>query len=237
MRIISLLLPILLLVSCSSRVKQHKVDRGPQVVHVNWFGQNCFLFTSSIGTTLLTDPFDPAATHLAKPKGVRSDIVLISQENSNVNHAEFVTNSPQVFRSASGVGANRSYGMLIRGVPTFVNPGVPNILGMNVIYTWTMDGVRFCHLGSLRNEILDQDIVAIGDVDVLFIPYGNEGNLTDAKRAKIAEQLRARIIVPMGARLGTGGLRGKVVHLGSRSFDVAKAELPSETTILVPASR
>lgn len=232
-----LLIPVLLVTGCSSNVKQRRVERGPRVVRVDWLGHNCFLLTSSIGIKLLTDPFNPKFTRYAKPEGLRSDIILVSHENNLVNNTDLVVNSPQVFRSASGMGSNRASGILIRGLPTYPNPGAPNILGMNMVYVWTMDGVRFCHLGSLKDGLPVADARAIGDVDVLFMPVGGEGNLTDKKRQQIVDQLRPSIIVPMGFRSGTGGVHGKVVQLGSRSFDVSKADLPAETTILIPASR
>lgn len=228
------LIPALLLTGCGSNVKQSRVERGPRTVHVDWLGHNCFLLSSSIGLRVLTDPFNPSVTRYSKPQGLRADVVLISHENSLVNNTELVVNSPQVFRSASGMGANRASGILFRGVPTYPTPGSPNILGMNIVYVWTMDGVKFCHLGSLRNYLTDQEARTIGDIDVLFMPVGGETALTDSKRQKIVDQLRPSIVVPMGYRSGTGGIRGKTVRLSSRSFDVSKSELPAETTILIP---
>src|SRR3984885_7324814 len=112
----SILLVLLLLVGCRAKHK-HNVAAymGPREVTIEWLGHGCFRVTSSIGLTIITDPFDPHATKVAT---VPADIILITHEDSNANFTDLVSGSPIIFRSSMAGGVNRASGVLIRGIQT-----------------------------------------------------------------------------------------------------------------------
>jgi len=228
-RSICLILAVLTLAGCWSRHKEHEsAYMGPREVTIEWLGHGCFRVTSSIGLTIITDPFDPHATKVAT---VPADIILITHEDSNANFTDLVSGSPIIFRSSMAGGVNRASGVLIRGIQTSSeNLVMPTQL--NVAYTWSMDGIRFCTLGAIEDAVTPSEALNIGRVDVLFIPEGGGKNFNEEKRRITIERIRPRIIVSTGG----GSYGANVVHVGNR-FTLTVSQLPATTTVFVPSMR
>lgn len=227
----SLLLAVLLLVGCWSRHKRNEAaDIGPREVTIEWLGHGCFRVTSSIGLTIITDPFNP---HAAKVATVPADVILITHEDDTANYTDLVSGSPIIFRSSMASGVNRASGVLVRGVQTSSESLVAPTK-LNVAYTWSMDGIRFCDLGAIEDAITPSEALNIGNVDVLFMPFGGSPNFTEEKRRVTIERLRPRIIVPIGG----GWLSGSnVVRIRGNRFTLTVSQLPTTTTVYVPSLR
>lgn len=232
--------------ACGSREPEVRVDRA-ESIQVEWLGHNCFLITSTLGLRIATDPFDPSVLNYPTPDNLRSDVLLVSHEDSTVNYTDLVVNAPQTFRSSAGVGSNQAGGIRFRGVGTHANPLQPTISGMNTVYHWTMDGVRFCFLGGIQRALSEDARREIGEVDVLFLPVGSPYQLSDSERDTLIGQLNPKIIIPMGystrhsqhLELGRleAWLAGKpnVVRLERNRFQIQPDNLPERQTIMVPA--
>src|SRR5205807_6057875 len=123
---------------------------------------HCFRITSSLGLIVVTDPFDPDLLKYPAPKNLRADVCLISHEESCCNNSELIANAPLMFRSNIGVGLNRAYGLLFKGVQTSASDAEPN-----TAFAWTMDGVRFAHLGAKTANA--SELSSLGKIDVLFV--------------------------------------------------------------------
>jgi len=231
-RSISLLFAVLLLVGCWSRHKnQEPAYTGPREVTVEWLGHGCFRVTSSIGLTIVTDPFNP---HAAKVATVPADIILITHEDENSNYTDLVSGSPIIFRSSMASGVNRASGVLIRGVQTSSeNLVAPSKL--NVAYIWSMDGIRFCDLGDIEDAVTPSEALNIGRIDVLFLPVGGSKNFTEDKRRLTIERLRPRIIVPTTGEWASR--EANVVHIKGNRFTISSSQLPTTTTVYVPSFR
>ncbi len=68
-----------------------------------------------------------------------------------------------------------------------------------VIYYFKIDGVKFCHLGELGHKLTSEMINKIGDIDVLFMPTGEDTNLDTKKAMDVLEAIDPRVVIPMGA--------------------------------------
>ncbi|MGH8048553.1 MAG: MBL fold metallo-hydrolase, partial [Chthoniobacterales bacterium] len=126
-------------------------------------------------------------------------------------------------------------GIRILGVPIFKNPKVPDATDMNVIYRWSMDGLRFCFLGKLQALPSQQDLSRIGQVDVLFVPV-SDTDLTVAQRQQIFDKLRPQVIVPMGSlsamnRFAAGYT--SVYRLNGSAALLSRQALPAVPTVLL----
>jgi ABC-type proline/glycine betaine transport system substrate-binding protein len=53
---------------------------------VEWMGNQCFRFTSSIGTTILANPYAAKTGGRTLPSPLKSDVVLITSERSDFNN-------------------------------------------------------------------------------------------------------------------------------------------------------
>lgn len=183
-------------------------------VRVDWLGQQSYRITSSIGTTIVTNPFSSGF-----PKNLRPDIVLITTERSDCNNVDAFDNTPSIFRGAVGAGVNNATGIRFRGVPTSDLPGeIPD----NLAFVWTLDGIRFAFLGHLRSELTAAQALQIGPVDVLFAPAGRAG-------AAAVSQLRPRVIVPLGGETFVP----RIYRLPGSSILLTRETLPTEQTALV----
>lgn len=230
-RRISLLFAVLLLAGCWSHKHNEAADIGPREVTIEWLGHGCFRVTSSIGLTIVTDPFNPHANKVAT---VPADIVLITHEDDTSNYTDLVSGSPIIFRSSMAGGVNRASGVLIRGIQTS-SESLVAAAKLNVAYTWAMDGIRFCDLGAIEDAVTPSEALNIGNVDVLFMPVGVPQNFTEDKRRSTIERLRPRIIVPM---MGEWSSRqSNVVHIGGNRFTLTVSQLPASTTVYVPSIR
>lgn len=220
----------------------------PDNVRVRWLGHNCFTVRSSLGLAVLTDPFDPDAVSHPKPRGLRADIVLISHESPLAANLGLLDNLPHTLRSATGVGANRAFGIPLRGVATRPDPAGARPGEINTVFCWTMGDLRFCHLGWI-GAVPDPDTArAIGTVDVLFVPVGGPASLGDDGRTAILQALRPRVIIPMGYRTtrGPGPLdlrpidswlrrqRARAIRLAESEFVLSRDRLPIDPVILIP---
>jgi len=232
-RRISLLIAVLLLAGCWSRHKHNEpAYSGPREVTIDWLGHGCFRVTSSIGLTIVTDPFNPHAT--GKVATVPADVVLITHEDESSNYTDLVSGSPIIFRSSMAGGVNRASGVLIRGVQTS-SENLVAASKLNVAYIWSMDGIRFCDLGAIEDAVTPSEALNIGRVDVLFIPVDGPKNFTADERRVTLERLRPRIIVPMGGGWPYG--QANVVRIRGNRFTLTAAQLPAATTVYIPSSR
>lgn len=192
-------------------------------VRITWHGDKCFTITSSIGTSILTNPFSSGGL----PSPLKPDIILISQERPEANNVNAADNQPTVFRGSVAMGVNNASGIRIRGIATFRDPDRETVDGMNIVYTWTMDGIRFCHLGWLAHPLSPYQLGQIGPVDVLIVPVG--GPLSAEARQTVLAQVRPRVIIPAGRGAG-GWTAGAVRSVGGRTLLLSREQVPLQLT-------
>ncbi len=203
----------------------------PRYVRVQWIGHESFIIISSIGKKVLTNPYGPGSTGLVFPQGLRPDVLLISTERPDANFVDAFDNSPTTFRGAMGIGPNNASGLRIRGIPTREGGG-----DLNLLFVWSLEGMRFCFLGNIQRPLTSAQIREVGPVDVLFLPVGLPAGLTDADRHTIIAQLRPRLIILMGHSGALGGFASqfpKVYRPSKRSILMGVDILPREQLVVV----
>jgi hypothetical protein len=232
----SLLLALLLFAGCWSRHKHNEpAYTGPREVTIEWLGQGCFRISSSIGLTILIDPFNPHTLNSRLKAGsVPADVVLVTHEDDTSNFTDLASGSPIIFRSSMATGVNRASGVLVRGTRTSSESLVASPK-LNVAYSWAMDGIRFCDLGAIEDAVTPSEALNIGNVDVLFLPVGGSPNFTPEKRQITLERLHPRIIVPTRGEWPFG--QTNVIHIRGNRFTLTKSQLPATPTVYVPSIR
>ena len=248
-RILPLLLALLLLAGCGSRHRHHQEPAytGPREVNIEWLGHGCFRVASSIGLSILTDPFNPETLpYPVKAGTVGADVILVTHEDDTANYTDLASGSPIIFRSTMARGVNRASGILVRGIQTS-SESLSADTKLNVAYTWSMDGIRFCDLGAIEDAVTPSEALQIGRVDVLFLPVGGPPDFTEDKRRLTVDRLRPRVIVPMmystafSSKVPLRGLgewlshQPNVVRIRGNRFTLVAAQLPVTTTVYVPS--
>jgi Beta-lactamase superfamily domain len=236
-RSVSLLLALVLLTGCGSR--RHHRERGaapsgPRQTTIQFLGRGCFRLTSSVGLTVLIDPYNPSKTSSAVKAGsVPADVVFVTHEDETANFTDMASGSPQIFRSTMAVGVNRASGLAVRGIRTSSDKVGGDTSRLNIAFVWSMDGIRYCHLGAIADPVNLSESINIGNVDVLFMPIG--GGFDEAKQRITLERLRPKIVIPISYSGGVGGgsFRMPTAHVRS-TFTLAREQLPTTPTIYVP---
>lgn len=163
---------------------------------ITYHGHSCFKLKGKIGT-VVTDPYDGYVGFT--PSGLSADIVTISHQHKDHNAVSAVkaTSRREKPFIVDFPGEYEVGGISVFGTKTFhdANGGVER--GDNIIFTILLDGITFCHLGDLGHELTDEQISAIGAIDVLFIPVGGEFTIDPALAVKVARSLDPSVVIPM----------------------------------------
>jgi L-ascorbate metabolism protein UlaG (beta-lactamase superfamily) len=94
-----------------------------------------------------------------------------------------------------GPGEYEVKGAMITGVPSQLHTDETGLNG--TAYSVAFEGVNIAILGNVAPELKNDQIEALGQVDVLVIPVGNHGlTLDSTSAAKIISQLEPKYVVP-----------------------------------------
>lgn len=214
-----------------------------QGVETTWYGHSFVYFVTRSGVRIAIDPFSERVA-LPFPRGLSAEVALISYDADDRDGGDRLSGAPMVFRGVTGVGMNRAGGILFRGTESWRDASMGRRSGKNIIYSFELDGVRFCHLGGIGYPLSSTKLQEIGHVDVLFVPVGN-AEITIPALWDIATKTEAKWIVPIAYQNTAAGFpdlrplteflvkEHPVVHADSNVFRFSPDSLPKEPTVLV----
>jgi L-ascorbate metabolism protein UlaG (beta-lactamase superfamily) len=200
---------------------------------ITWLGHSCFLMEQD-GYQIITDPYEGVEGY--PPLRAEAHEVFCSHEHQDHNYRAGVTILP----AAASPFA-------VKEIASFHDGEQGALRGTNTIRTFTAGGYTVCHLGDLGHLPTEEQLRAIGPVDVLLIPVGGFYTIGPREAAETVRRIDARCVVPMHYRHTPYGLpkvggvkpfleqfpADAVKQLDGPSFEVTDS-LPA---ILVPAYR
>lgn len=218
-------------------------------------GHSAFRIKGKSASVVL-DPFDPKMIGLKFPKVETPDIVTISHGHGDHNFLEALGLSAPVTGSgrsgetfiAAGPGEFEIKGVTIVGVPTFHDEKNGAERGANTAFKLVVDEVNVCHLGDLGHKLTDQQVDALGNVDILLIPVGGFFTIDAKVAAEVVAQIEPTIVIPMHYK--REGLAPQLAEklesvdkflkeMGAEAvspankFNTSKDKLPENTTVVV----
>lgn len=113
-----------------------------------------------------------------------------------------------------------------------------------VLYVTGIDDLYVAHLGTLNRTLTEEELDALGRIDVLLLPVGGASVLDPKTAVEVAQQIEPRIIIPMMVKLAgiKTALRPvddflkeygmKDVEREDR-FKMLKKDLPAEETKII----
>ena len=168
-----------------------------------WFGQSCFLLTSQAGTRVLMDPFGKGLGY--RLPEMPADIVTTSHDHFDHNNIAAVKGN---FFHIDTRGDYTHKDIDISGTLTCHDKVQGAERGSNVIFTFSVDGLRVCHCGDLGHVLTPEQVNGIGKVDVLLVPVGGSFTINAAGALEVRRQLQPAITIPMHYRTRALGLIG-----------------------------
>ena len=148
-------------------------------MEVTYHGLSCVRLRGR-DTTVLLDPPQAQLPGLA-----RQSVGLVVRTEGATN-ADLLRSRPGNVQEVSGPGEFEVRGVSVRGVPA------NDVTVMRV----TVDDVRVVSTGKLQRQLTEDEIDALGRVDVLVVPVGGGDALSAGDAAKLVRALEPAIVVP-----------------------------------------
>lgn len=168
-------------------------------IKIRWLGHSSFLVTTSDGTTILTDPVDFKGYHI--PPGTTADVVTVSHEHVDHNCIKAVSGSPIIFHGTDESCRNvNSIDTTIGDIRIYTEPSFhdPGHRGSNAIFIFEFNGIRMAHLGDIGTVLTNDQIDAIGEIDILMVPVGGQYTIAGAQADSIVNLLNVKhLVLPM----------------------------------------
>jgi L-ascorbate metabolism protein UlaG (beta-lactamase superfamily) len=175
-------------------------------VQIRWYGQSAFALNGA--QSVFIDPFSSDVADLAARglrfdyppiEGIEPDLLLITHDHLDHNGVDAIGGSPVLFHATAGT-AESPLGEVV-GVASEHDDVAGTQRGSNTIFCFSLDGLRVCHLGDFGQAALrPEQLAAIGEVDVLFLPVGDGPTVGGERAAAVVRALRPRLVVPMHYR-------------------------------------
>ncbi|MCE5313665.1 MAG: MBL fold metallo-hydrolase [Armatimonadota bacterium] len=213
-------------------------------MRIQFLGHASFLITTSAGTKILTDPYNPGAYPGVISYSVFDepvDIVTISHEHNDHKAVHLIKGHPMVIR---GNGKFSAHGVEFWGVETFHDAQHGAKRGRNTVFIISADDLRIAHMGDLGHVLTADQASEIGTVDIVMIPTGGNFTIDARQAATVAGQIGAKIVIPMHYRTAKCAFdiagvneftEGKpnVTLQKSSVLEVAAGQLPAAQQIIV----
>jgi L-ascorbate metabolism protein UlaG (beta-lactamase superfamily) len=213
-------------------------------MRIKWLGHSCFLITAENGLKILTDPYESGGFGGALrygPVREKVDIVTSSHEHADHGHLKDLPGEPIIIRTAGSFVAE---GITFEGTGAFHDTSQGAERGRDVIFKFTVDDVTVCHLGDLGHVLTGDQAAEVGAVDVLLSPVGGFFTIGPEEAWKVADQLAAKIVIPMHFKTAKVDFpigpvddfikdKPNVKRAGKSEIEINKAGLPAEREIVV----
>ena len=221
---------------------------APGTLGLTWYGHSMFLLQSPGGVNILIDP--NSGIGYPKPTLPNIDAVAVSHDHFDHNKVDVAGKDVRVLKGIQdGDWANidETIGdVYIRTIPTFHDDQQGSERGKNSMFLFEVAGMRLLFAGDLGHVLTDEQLAAVGEVDVLLLPVGGGPTIGPTEATQVVEQLKPRLAVPMHYKTdvvsfsGSGKLQGVEPFLEGKTVDrletnstiIEKAGLPAATTIL-----
>ncbi len=212
-------------------------------MRVEWHGQSAFTLTDSEAKVFI-DPFGDMGALLAD-RGLKFehppieveevDLLLVTHEHRDHNAVEVIGGEPQTLRATAGKHDSEAVGEVL-GVASEHDEVAGTERGPNTIFVFELDGLRVAHFGDFgQRQLREEQVAAIGAVDLLFLPVGGGPTIGAAQAGAIVSRLDARWVVPMHYRSERADfLPESEEKFVSQMPQAARFETPSFDTVDLP---
>lgn len=176
-------------------------------ISVTYLGHSCFTIQSEEGPIIMLDPYASYVPYPALPQP--ADIVLMT--HSHIDHCPSCNNEkdripgdPIEVKPWDRMGRVQDRDLTVTDDLLVRVTGASHVTAMGggsgyvCLLSFELGGVRFAHLGDLGKVLTEEQITALGEVDVLFLPVGGAFTVDAAEALTVIAQLPSlKIVFPM----------------------------------------
>jgi L-ascorbate metabolism protein UlaG (beta-lactamase superfamily) len=152
---------------------------------LQYFGGNCIRIATKKANVIIDDTLKQLG---GKGIAKSGDIALFTQEAfaGDVPKEAFVVSSP---------GEYEVHDVSIKGIPARLHVDTEGKRG--TMYRVIIDDVTFAVVGHIYPDLSDDQLEALGMVDVLIVPVGGHGYTLDAVgAAKLIKKIEPKMVIP-----------------------------------------
>ena len=160
---------------------------------IQHIGHAEFLIVTESGVRIVTDPYDASCGYPLHKTA--ADIALVSHHHHDHDAVENLKGEPRVIDKAGQYTPEPD--VKVTALKGFHDDEQGSKRGETLLFLIEAEGLRVVHLGDLGCPLDETQLEQLKNPDVLMIPVGGFYTI-DADQAKqIADQLNARLILPM----------------------------------------
>lgn len=197
---------------------------------IQWLGHSCFRVEAD-GYAVVFDPYEDGSVPGLAPLRTSADAVFCSHDHHDHGARSLVTLSGQ------------DCPLSVDTVSSYHDDKLGLLRGKNTIHILSAEGMRLVHLGDLGHRLSGKALAAVKGADALLIPVGGHFTIDAATAKKVADDIGARVVIPMHYRLGDMGydvigtldaytaLCSDVKYYEGDTLALAK-DTPSQTAVL-----
>ncbi len=191
---------------------------------------------------LVTDPYQ-GTLGLRFPRTLKASILVQSHDGDYANN--LVAVNPEEERNIFKITHAGEYevrGIFVQGIRA---PKKDD--SVHTIYKMTLEDVRIGFLGALDRKLEDDEVEALGEIDVLIVPVGGESVMGAKIAAEVVGQVEPRLIIPSyahakGVKEKFADVKDFCKEIGCTTEEVNKAKitkssLPQEDMRMMILSR
>ncbi|MFO7297667.1 MAG: hypothetical protein DIU63_02995 [Proteobacteria bacterium] len=197
----------------------------PSEVRLTYIGHSTFLIESPGGVKIATDYND-----YVRPS-VKPDIATMNRAH-DTHYSHFPDPAiPHILRGWSDSGEPAVHDLTvgdvrIRNVPTNIRTwdGGTRPYG-NSIFVFEIAGLCIAHLGHLHHTLTTQQLVQIGQMDVVLVPVDGSYTLDLDGMLEVLQALKAPLVIPM--HYFSQYTLNRFLTRIEDSFDIVRNEVPT----------
>lgn len=162
---------------------------------ITWLGHSAFKVEGK-EISIVHDPFKNILGYKL-PTNLLADVVLSSHSHSDHSNVAGVNGE---FKLINQVGDCTVGDIDIKGIHSFHDNQEGQKKGNNIIFTYTLDGIKIAHLGDLGHVLSTEQVELLRDIDVLLVPCGGGFTIGSDDAVTVIDQVNPKIVIPMHYR-------------------------------------
>jgi len=155
-----------------------------------------FLIETESGVRIVTDPYDAGCGYPVRP--LTADVALVSHHHHDHDAVENLKGEPRIIDKAGTFTPEQE--VRITAVKGWHDEVQGTKRGETLLFLIEAEGLRIVHLGDLGDSLTAEQAEILRNPDILMIPVGGFYTIGAGQARETAEQLRAKIILPMHYR-------------------------------------